>query len=109
MPPKPCDVGDRSADRDTSPSTTRNRSRMSYVPEHVHFVGSIALDGPREVFAAAGRILGRRLKRIPDGEPGARIGWVQFQWPLFRNHGAFVEDHSVDPRTKAVGISWLRI
>jgi hypothetical protein len=82
---------------------------VTYTPEHVHFVGSIALDGPREVFATAGRILGRRLKRIPDGEPGARIGWVQFQWPLFRNHGAFVEDRSIDPRTKPVGIASLRI
>jgi hypothetical protein len=81
----------------------------TYVPQHVHFVGSIALDGPRQVFATAGRLLGRRLKRIPDGEPGARIGWVQFQWPVFRNHGAFAEDHSVDPRVKPVGLCSLRI
>jgi hypothetical protein len=81
----------------------------TFVPQHVHFVGSIALDGPRQVFAAAGRILGRRLKRVPDGEPGARIGWVQFQWPLLRNHGAFAVDRDVDPRNHPVGISSLRL
>jgi hypothetical protein len=75
----------------------------AYVPQHVHFVGSIALDGPRQVFATLGRMLGQRLKRIPDGEPGARIGWVQFQWPLFRNHGAFVPDRTVDSRNNPVG------
>lgn len=79
----------------------------SHIPQHVHFVGSIALDGPRQVFKTLGRMLGRRLKRIPDGEPGARIGWVQFQWPLFRNHGAFTVDRSVDPRNNPVGLSSL--
>ncbi len=79
----------------------------AYVPQYVHFVGSIALDGPRQVFATVGKALGGRLKRIPDGEPGARIGWVQFQWPLFRNHGAFAVDHSVDPRNNPVGKSPL--
>jgi hypothetical protein len=52
-------------------------------------------------------MLGGRLRRIPDGEPGARIGWVQFQWPLFRNHGAFTVDRSVDPRDSRVGLSSL--
>jgi hypothetical protein len=42
------------------------------IPEKVHLVGSIGLDGVAEVFRTAGKMLGRRLKRIPDGEPGGR-------------------------------------
>jgi hypothetical protein len=40
------------------------------IPEHVHLVGSIALDTVEEVFHTAGTLLGKRLKRCPDGEPG---------------------------------------
>jgi hypothetical protein len=36
------------------------------LPEHVHLVGSIGLDNVDEVFRAAGKMLGRRLKRVPD-------------------------------------------
>ncbi len=53
-------------------------------PEHVHLVGSIGLDSVDEVFRAVGPLLGRRLRRIPDGEPGPRRLWVSFQYPLLR-------------------------
>jgi hypothetical protein len=52
----------------------------------VHFVGSIALDTPDDVFAAAGELLGPHLKRIPDGEPGGRRLWISFQIPVLRAH-----------------------
>jgi hypothetical protein len=55
------------------------------LPEHVHLVGSIGLDNVEEVFNTVGRTLGRRLKRIPDGEPGPRRLWVSFQYPLLRS------------------------
>ena len=45
----------------------------------VHFVGSIALDTPDEVFATAGELLGPHLKRVPDGEPGGRRLWISWQ------------------------------
>lgn len=51
---------------------------------HVHFVGSIALDTVDDVFETCGRTLGERLKRIPDGEPGGRRLWVNWQLPLLR-------------------------
>ena len=51
----------------------------------VHLVGSIGLDTVDEVFATAGPLLGRRLRRIPDGEPGPRRLWVSFQYPLLRS------------------------
>src|SRR5262249_7660401 len=58
---------------------------MTYTPTHVHLVGSIGLGGVDEVFRTVGPALGRRLKRIPDGEPGPRRLWVSFQYPLLRS------------------------
>src|SRR5579885_2283296 len=55
------------------------------VPERVHLVGSIALDSVEEVFRTAGSILGRRLRRVPDGEPGGRRLWISWQYPLLRS------------------------
>jgi hypothetical protein len=54
------------------------------MPEHVHLVGSVALDSVEEVFRTAGTLLGRRLKRVPDGEPGGRRLWISWQYPLLR-------------------------
>lgn len=53
-------------------------------PSRVHFVGSIGLDSVDEVFRTCGRLLGRRLKRLPDGEPGGRRLWISWQVPLLR-------------------------
>jgi hypothetical protein len=55
-----------------------------FVPDKVHLVGSIALDSVEEVFLTTGRLLGRRLKRVPDGEPGGRRLWISWQYPLLR-------------------------
>ena len=57
----------------------------AFVPTRVHLVGSIGLATVEEVFNTAGPMLGRRLKRIPDGEPGPRRLWVSFQYPLLRS------------------------
>ena len=51
---------------------------------NVHFVGSVALDTPQEVFAAIGEQCGPYLKRIPDGEPGGRRLWISWQIPVLR-------------------------
>jgi hypothetical protein len=51
---------------------------------NVHFVGSVGLDSPEEVFAAIGQHCGPYLKRVPDGEPGARRLWISFQIPVLR-------------------------
>ena len=50
----------------------------------VHFVGSVALDTPDDVFAAIGEHCGPFLKRVPDGEPGGRRLWISFQIPVLR-------------------------
>ncbi len=57
---------------------------MADVPDKVHLVGSIGLDTVAEVFKTAGPMLGRRLTRIPDGEPGGRRLWISWQYPLLR-------------------------
>ncbi len=56
---------------------------------HVHLVGSIGLDTVDEVFHTCGRLLGDRLQRIPDGEPGGRRLWCSWQIPLLRANPFF--------------------
>jgi hypothetical protein len=57
---------------------------MTVIPEKVHFTGSIALDSVEEVFREVGTTCGRRLRRVPDGEPGGRRLWISWQWPVLR-------------------------
>lgn len=64
-------------------------STQAYVPDSVHLVGSVALDTVEDVFATCGRTLGRRLKRIPDGEPGGRRLWISWQRPCLRANRFF--------------------
>jgi len=44
-----------------------------------HLVGSIRLPDAETALRSAAEILGGRLKRIPDGEPGERFHWIGFQ------------------------------
>ena len=68
------------------------------LPEGVHLVGSIALDSVEEVFRTAGTLLGRRLKRVPDGEPGGRRLWISWQYPLLRANGYLKVDAQQNPQ-----------
>jgi len=68
--------------------------KMTQAPDQVHLVGSIGLGSVDEVFQTAGRVLGNRLKRIPDGEPGPRRLWVSFQYPLLRSSAFLRPDPS---------------
>jgi hypothetical protein len=52
--------------------------------DHVHLVGSIGLNSVADVFGKIGPLLGKRLRRIPDGEPGPRRLWASFQYPVLR-------------------------
>jgi hypothetical protein len=68
-------------------------------PDKVHLVGSIALDSVDEVFRTAGGLLGRRLRRVPDGEPGGRRLWISWQYPFLRAQPFLRPDTSVpNPR-----------
>ena len=50
----------------------------------VHLVGAVGLDTVPETFETLGRILGDRMRRAPDGEPGGRRMWIAWQFPLLR-------------------------
>ncbi|HLY58138.1 MAG TPA: hypothetical protein VKS60_21425 [Stellaceae bacterium] len=65
-------------------------------PTHVHLVGAIAIDTVPEVFRTVGGILGPRLKRVPDGEPGGRRMWIAWQFPLLRA-SPFLKPLPIDP------------
>jgi methionine synthase II (cobalamin-independent) len=71
---------------------------------HVHLVGSVALDTPQEVFAAAGRLIGPYLKRVPDGEPGGRRLWISWQIPVLRANPSLTPAVKPEPGPRA---SWL--
>ena len=76
-------------------------------PDSVHFVGSIALDSVAEVFHVCGTTLGKRLKRMPDGEPGGRRLWISWQYPLLRA-SPYLAVNSV-PTSVATGFFLLRV
>lgn len=63
----------------------RAMARTQSVPNSVHLVGSIGLDSVEEVFRMTGKLLGKRLKRVPDGEVGGRRLWISWQYALLRS------------------------
>ena len=69
------------------------------IPQSVHLVGSIGLDNVSEIFRTLGKGLGRRLKRVPDGEVGGRRLWVSWQYPLFRANPFLAATDVARPRT----------
>ena len=52
-------------------------------PVGVHLVGSVPLGSAEEVFRRVADALGDRVRRLPDGETGARSDWIVWQYPLF--------------------------
>lgn len=56
----------------------------------VHLVGSIPLEDANAVFREAGRRLGSRLARMPDGETGIRTNWIAWQHRVFAEQEALV-------------------
>jgi len=71
----------------------------------VHLVGSVGLDTAEEVFATAGRLLGKSLKRCPDGEVGGRRLWVSWQYPLLRASPWL----AADPQSPIDGLGFYRL
>lgn len=51
----------------------------SQTARDVFFVGSIALPDASSVFETIGRQFGPNVRRIPDGETGDRLGWMEWQ------------------------------
>ena len=71
------------------------------IPDKVHLVGSIALDSVEEVFRTTGGLLGRRLRRVPDGEPGGRRLWISWQYPFLRAQ-AFLKPDASRPNPRGM-------
>ncbi len=68
---------------------------MAGLPDKVHLVGSINLDSVADVFRTCGKNLGRRLRRIPDGEPGPRRMWLVWQYSMFISHPNLEADRDI--------------
>ena len=49
----------------------------------VYLVGSVPMANSEQVFEAVSGALGRRIKRIPDGETGQRGDWITWLEPVF--------------------------
>jgi hypothetical protein len=50
----------------------------------VHLCGSVPLASARDVFETVAEALDGRVKRIPDGETGERLDWLQWQTRFLR-------------------------
>ena len=76
---------------------------------NVHLVGSVPLENAQAVFAALGSHLGRRLKRYPDGETGARTNWTRWQVHVFEGNPSFtVFDQSVPSVRAGIALGLVR-
>lgn len=73
------------SDDEDEPTTTV----PARLPVGVHLVGSVPLDSAEEVFTRTARVLGDRLRRIPDGETGPRSDWILWQYPVFSSRPQF--------------------
>jgi hypothetical protein len=58
---------------------------------NIYLVGSAPMADAPEVFEKVSAALGPRIKRLPDGETGARADWITWLEPVFSEHLAFVK------------------
>jgi hypothetical protein len=65
----------------------------------IHLVGSLALSSTEEAFRTVSAIIGDRVVRIPDGEPGERSSWIHWNRAVFDDNAAL----EPDPTEKAAG------
>ena len=69
----------------------------------VHFVGSVPLTDAEDVLRTISATVGARAPRMPDGETGAKQGWIMNQHRVFAQHPAFEKyDAESDWRTPGV-------
>src|SRR5262245_53093090 len=53
------------------------------LPRGAQLLGSVPLGDAERVFRTVSGALGRHLRRMPDGETGARFNWFQWQEARF--------------------------
>ncbi|NRB30230.1 MAG: hypothetical protein HRU27_06510 [Rhizobiaceae bacterium] len=58
------------------------------LPRSVHLVGSVPLSDAAEVMSTCCGVLGKQLRRVPDGETGERTNWIQWQRDILGAHEA---------------------
>jgi hypothetical protein len=58
---------------------------------NVHLVGSVPMANAAVVFETVSAALGPRIKRLPDGETGARSDWITWLEPAFADNPALVK------------------
>lgn len=76
-------------------------------PHDVLLVGSVPLASAEDVFTAASDILGDRLKRIPDGETGARKDWIGWQAGVFAGNPSL--ERVPDDQLEYAGLARFRL
>jgi len=81
-------------------ASARRKTMATQKARHVLLVGSVPLQNAEEVFRTAGAILGERLRWIPDGETGERLGWIGWQLSVLTSHPQF-ETLPPDPNAYA--------
>ncbi len=62
---------------------------------HIHVVGSMPFANAAQGFDVLSDALGPRLKRLPDGETGARRGWSAWQDKIFAADPQFVKTGTI--------------
>jgi hypothetical protein len=69
------------------------------MPTHpgVHLIGSVAMPDAESVFRAVAGELGQWLRRIPDGETGARHRWIYWQYEMLTKHPDMEIDPTIEP------------
>jgi hypothetical protein len=76
---------------------------------NVHLVGSVGLTSVEDVYSTVGPLLGSRLKRVPDGEPGGRRVWTTWQYPVLLGSPFLQIDETLPVGTLGPGLRRLRI
>ncbi|MEX2126629.1 MAG: hypothetical protein WD871_00090 [Xanthobacteraceae bacterium] len=76
-------------------------------------MGSVPLKNAEAVLTAIAQALGDRVRRIPDGETGPRLNWIECQTRVFDEHPAFQpapnepgKDADWDWRNKSADAKW---
>ena len=76
---------------------------MTNHPCGAHLVGSIPLANTHAALDTAARVLGKHVRRLPDGETGERSNWIRWQEKVFANVEALEVTYS-DPFRSVFGL-----
>ena len=63
----------------------------------VHLIGSVSMPDAEAVFRTLAGELGPWLRRIPDGETGARHRWIYWQYEMLTGHPDMEIDPTIEP------------